>query len=204
MNPLQAHLESREERAENEIAAEDRWLKERAGIDDPEARRRSFQSWVKGLLVKSLPLPADAARREKLLGQCAAEITVMCRQLRGRGWLLDGKALADEVKACLDPITAYLRKGNVDDPFAYFRSSVRRYVGAHAEDIQAHARRSGRDEATTSMSDALAGLGIGRAATPRAPSMVEIVAAHQPATPVKRARGRPKNPPCTDQTMPLL
>ena len=201
MNVLQSIADTRDDRAQQEAEADDRWLRERAGID-PEERRRSFQSWVKGLLVKSLPLPDDAARREKILGQCAAEITVMCRQLCGRGWLLDGKALADEVKACLDPITAYLRRGKVEDPFAYFRSSVRRYVGAHAEDIQALARRSGRDEAITSMAAALAGLGIGRVAAPRAASMVEIVAAHQPATPVKR--GRPKKPACTDQTMPLL
>ena len=204
MNPLQAHLDDREDRASDQAKAEDRWLRERAGIDDPEARRRSFNAWVKGLLVKMIPLPTDAARREKILGQCAAEITVMCRQLRGRGWLLDGHALAAEVKACVEPIAAYLHKGKVEDPFAYFRSSVRRYVGAHAEDLQGLARRSGRDEATTSIADALSGLGIGRTRASRAPSMVEIVSAHQPAKPVKRGRGRPKNPPCNDGTLPLL
>jgi len=204
MNVLQSIADARDDRAERETEADDRWLRERAGID-PEERRRSFTHWVKGLLAKSLPLPADRARREKMLGQCTAEITVMCRQLRGRGWLLDGAALAAEVKACLDPITAYLRRGNVDDPFAYFRSSVRRYVGAHAEGIQALARRSGRDEATTSMAAALSAFGLGGAARPRETSMVEIVAAHQPATAAKPAkRGPPKKAPCTDDTMPLL
>ena len=50
---------------------ESRWVRERAGID-PEERRRSLNHWVKGLLAKSLPMPADAAMREKFLGQCAA------------------------------------------------------------------------------------------------------------------------------------
>jgi hypothetical protein len=201
MNVLQSIADTRHDRARQEAEADDRWLRERAGID-PEERRRSFQSWVKGLLVKSLPMPAEPARREKLLGQCAAEITVMCRQLRGRGWLLDGQALATEVKACLDPITAYLQRGKVEDPFAYFRSSVRRYVDAHAEDLQALARRSGRDEATQSMASALSAFGLGGAANPRETSIVEIVSAHKPATQVKR--GRPRKAACTDQTMPLL
>lgn len=200
MDILGAIADTREDRARQEAEADDRWLRERAGID-PEERRRSFQSWVKGLLVKSLPLPVDA-RREKILGQCAAEITVMCRQLRGRGWLLDGAALAAEVKACLEPIAAYLRKGNVDDPFAYFRSSVRRYVGAHAEDLQALARRSGRDEATQSMASALSAFGLGGAAKPREASIVEIVTAHQPAKPAKR--GRPVKNQRNDETLPLL
>lgn len=203
MNLFQTRLEAGGERATLEAEADDRWLRERAGID-PEVRRRAFNSWVKGVLANSLPLPDDAARREKLLGQMAAEITIMCRQLRGRGWLLDGQALATEVKECIAPIAAYLRKGKVEDPFAYFRSSVRRYVGTHGEELQALSRRTGRDEATTSMSDALAGLGIGRAATPRGPSMVEIVSAHNPAPSAKRSRGRPKKAPCTDETMPLL
>jgi hypothetical protein len=201
MNILQNIADHRDDRALRETEADDRWLRERAGID-AEERRRSFNTWVKGLLAKSLPLPADAARREKIIGQCAAEITIMCRQLRGRGWLLDGAALAAEVKACVEPIAAYLRKGNVTDPFAYFRSSVRRYVGAHAEDLQALARRTGRDEATQSMASALAAFGLGGAAKPREASIVEIVSAHQPAAPVKR--GRPKSADQGDKTLPLL
>jgi hypothetical protein len=200
MNLFQSRLEASADRAQDEAEAEDRWLRERAGID-PKERRRAFHTWVKGLLVKSLPLPEDAACREKLLGQCAAEIIVMCRQLRGRGWLLDGTALAAEVKACLDPITAYLRKGNVEDPFAYFRSSVRRYVGTHAEELQAHARRTGRDEGAQNMAAVMSGLGLDRIAKARPASMVEIVAT--PVTPKKKV-GRRRDADKGDQTMPLL
>jgi hypothetical protein len=200
VNPIQAHLEDREDRARLEGEADDRWLRERAGID-PEERRRAFNSWVKGLLLKSPIWPSDPARRERLLGQCAAEITVMCRQLRGRGWLLDGATLAAEVKACLDPITAYLRKGNVEDPFAYFRSSVRRYVGTHAEELQAHARRTGRDEGAQNMAAVMSGLGLDRLAKARPASMVEIVAT--PVAPKKKV-GRRRDADKGDQTIPLL
>lgn len=200
MNVLQNIADHREDHAQREAEADDRWLRERGGID-PEERRASFNRWVKATLLKTLTWPEDRARREKLLGQCAAEITVMVRQLRGRGWLLDGSALAEEVKSCLTPIGAYQRKGKVDDFFAYFRSSVRRYVGAHAEDLQALARRTGRDEGAQSMAAVMAGLGLDRRATPKAESMVEIVTNHVPVT---KPVGRPKKANAGDQTMSLL
>ena len=198
MNVLQSIADGRDDHTERQIEADDRWLRERGGID-PEERRASFNRWVKDHLRKSLIWPDDLARREKMVGQCAAEITVMVRQLRGRGWLLDGAALAEEVKACLKPIAAYQRAGKVEDFFAYFRSSVRRYVGAHAEDIQALARRTGGDEAAQSMAAVMAGLGLDRLAKPKAESMVEIVSNHVP----KAKLGRPKKV-IGGETMPLL
>jgi len=200
MNLFQSRLEASADRAQDEAEAEDRWLHERAGID-PKERRLAFHTWVKGLLVKSLPLPTDTARRERLLGQCAAEVIVMCRQMRGRGWLLDGTVLATEVKACLDPITAYLRKGNVEDPFAYFRSSVRRYVGTHAEELKALAVRTGGDEGTQNMAAVMSGLGLDRIGQQRPASMVEIVAT--PVAPKKKV-GRRRDADKGDQTIPLL
>jgi len=158
MNVLQSIADDHDDRARDQAEADDRWLRKRGGID-PEERRASFHHWVKGQLLKTLQWPEDRGRREKLLGQCAAEITVMVRQLRGRGWLLDGHALADEVRACLAPIAAYQRAGKIGDFFVYFRSSVRRYVGAHAEDLQALARRTGADEGAQSMAAILSGLG---------------------------------------------
>ena len=200
MNVFQSVADGRDDQARREAEADDRWLRERGGID-PEERRASFNRWVKGHLLKTLAWPEDRARREKLVGQCAAEITVMVRQLRGRGWLLDGAALADEVKACLAPIAAYQRAGKVEDFYAYFRTSVRRYVGVHAEDLQALARRTGGDEAAQSMAALLGGLGLARMAKPRAESMVEIVANHVPTA---KSVGRPKKATTGYQTMPLL
>jgi hypothetical protein len=199
MNVLQSIADTRDDRTRDQAEAEDRWLRECGGID-PAERRASFHSWVKGQLLKHLTWPTDRARREKLLGQCAAEILVMCRQLRGRGWLLDGKALANEVTAAIAPIATYQRTGKIDDFFAYFRSSIRRYVGAHAEDLQALARRTGSDEGAQSMAAVMSGLGLDRVVQERPASMVEIAATRAAKKKVGRRRDADKG----DQTIPLL
>ena len=200
---IQSIADGRDDLAQREAAADDRWLRERGGID-PEERRESFNRWVKATLAKTLVWPTDKAKREKLIGQCAAEITVMVRQLRGRGWLLDGAALAEEVKACIQPIAAYQKAGKIEELFPYFRSSVRRYVGAHAEDIQALARRTGSDEGAQSMSSVLAGLGLDRLTKPKPVSMTELVTDHAAETAALKAARKPKKQTGSDETMPLL
>jgi hypothetical protein len=125
-------------------------------------------------MAKTLVWPADATKRERLLGQCASEITVMVCQLRGRGWLLDGDTLAEHVRACIEPIGTYQRAGKVTDFWPYFRSAVRRYVGAQAEDLQALARRTGADESTQAMGALLGSLGLGSSKV-RGPSMTELI-----------------------------
>lgn len=200
MKLFQSRLEAPADRAQNESEAEDRWLRERAGIE-PEERRAKFQAWVKAQIRKTFNLPGDEVRREKLVGQCANEITIMVRQLRGRGWLLDGEALAAEVTACLTPIGSYQRTGKVDDFWPYFRAGVRRYVGQNAERIQALARRTGADLADQSMGAIIASLGVNQIAKPAPISMTELVAEK---TPPKKKPGRPRVADVGDQTMPLL
>lgn len=173
MNVLGLQLEGREGRQSEQDRADDLWLRERAGID-PEERRASWRRWLRKTLETSLQWPKEAAARERLIGQCAAEITVLARQLRGRGWLLDGAALAEHVKALLAPIAKAQRAGKVRDFWPYFGEAVSRYVGANAEEIQAHARRTGADEGTQSMAGALAALGLGKAVE-RSPSLTEII-----------------------------
>lgn len=175
MNLLARGLVDREDRAEDEAAAEDLWLRERAGID-PEERRESWRRWLRKELETRLQWPSDEAAKARLIGQSMAELTTLARQLRGRGWLLDGKALAVHVRELLEPVGKAQRAGKVGDFWPYFRAAVRTYVGAHAEEIQAHARRTAADVGTTSFADALAGLGIGKGSAPRGPSMTEIVA----------------------------
>jgi hypothetical protein len=174
VNVLSLAIESREERRSEANRADDLWLRERAGID-PEERRASWRRWLRKELERSLQWPKDPAAKERLIGQCAAEITVLARQLRGRGWLLDGAALAEHVRALLDPIAKAQRAGKVRDFWPYFGEAVSRYVGAHAEEIQAHARRTGADEGAATMAGALAALGIGKAAE-RSQSLTEIIA----------------------------
>ncbi|MBC8011355.1 MAG: hypothetical protein H7067_14815 [Burkholderiales bacterium] len=203
MNVLQSIADTRDDRAQREIEADDRWLRERAGID-PEERRTSFNRWLKGTILKLLVMPEDAAAREKLLGKCAAEVTVMVRQLRGRGWLLDGKALAEEVTAAVAPIGAYQRAGKVDDLYPYLLTAMRRYVGTHAEELHAKALRTGSHEGTQSLGALMSGLGLDRIGKDRPVSMPEIVTAHVAGKVAAAAkRGRPKKIK-TDETLPLL
>lgn len=180
MNVLAIQVDARAETAAAQAEADDRWLRERAGID-PEERRASWRRWLRKELEKALQWPSNPAARARLLGQCAAEMTVMARQLRGRGWLLDGAALAVHVRACLAPIGEAQRDGKVRDFYPYFCASVSRYVGANAEEIQAHARRTGADEAAQSMAAALSALGLSRSAAAQGPSMVELLAEHETA-----------------------
>jgi hypothetical protein len=168
MNVLQATVDEREDQRRALSAADDLWLRERAGID-PAERLQSWDRWLRHRLQASLVWPDDAAKRDRLLGQCAAELTSLARQLRGRGWLLDGKALASHVDAVLGPIGNAQRQGKVGDFWPYFRAAVSRYVGLNAEEIQQHARRTGADEGLQTLSSALAGLKL------QGESMVELL-----------------------------
>lgn len=173
MNLLARVLDQREERLTQQDQADDLWLRERAGVD-PEERRRSWRRWLRKELEKTLQWPSQAAARDRLIGQCIAELTTLARQLRGRGWLLDGAALAGHVRELLAPVAKAQRAGKVGDFWPYFRVAVRRYVETHADEIAAQARRSGADEAIQTMAGALAALGLGKAPQ-KAPSLTELV-----------------------------
>lgn len=190
-------LDDRDDRAREQAAADEAWLRERVGID-PAERLQSWDRWLRGKLATSLAWPKDEAARARLMGQCAAEVTVLAKQLRGRGWLLDGKALASHVEALLAPIGKAQREGKVGDFWPYFRASVSRYVGANAEEIQQHARRVGADEGAQAVGSVLAGIKI------ESESMVELLArravevreAKTEALREKQARLRAKEAAC--------
>lgn len=170
MNVLGSYLEAREDARRDQSEADNRWLLERTGID-PAERLQSWDRWIRRTLAATLVWPANEAARERLLGQCAAEMTTVAKQLRGRGWLLDGKALAGHVAALLEPIAKAQRAGKVGDFWPYFRASVSRYVGANAEEIQQQAKRTGADEGIQSIGAILGGLSI-----IQSPSMTELLA----------------------------
>lgn len=192
MNVLEQVLDGREDRRREAEAADDRWLKERAGVD-PDEQRRKWRQWVCRVLARALQWPKNEGARERLIGQCAAELTGLAREMRGRGWLLDGEALAAHVRAVLKPIGEAQRAGKVADFWPYFRASVARYVEANADAIQREAKRTGAEEGTQTMAGALAALGIdklaGRAA--KGPSLTEVLAEAPVAA--KKGRGRPRN-----------
>jgi hypothetical protein len=174
VNVIAQVIETREDGRQDSDAADDRWLATTAGVD-PEERREKWRRWLRRELERSLQWPKNEAARDRLIGQCAGEITVLARQLRGRGWLLEGTALAVHVRALLAPIAKAQKAGKVRDFWPYFGEAVSRYVGANAEEIQAHARRTGAEEGAQTMAGALAAFGLGGTAK-KAASLTEIVA----------------------------
>ena len=177
MDILSQIMQERDESRDAQQQADERWMRESAGID-PIVRLARWDRWVAGQLATSLKWPDDEAHRGRLICQFAMELTLLAKQLRGRGWLLDGNELAGHVKTFLEPIAKAQKAGKVGvgrELWPYFRACVARYVGANAETIQALARRSGGDEGARSFSDALAGLGFSQATRGRGPSMTELL-----------------------------
>jgi len=164
-------LERRRSQTDRLTEADNRWLRERGGID-PAERLILWDNWIRKLLEKVLVWPKAESARLRLQGQCAAELKVMVRQLAGRGWLLDGHVLAQHVRALLEPIGEAQRAGKVEDFWPFFRASVSRYVGTNAEEIQQDARRSGGDEGVQAIGSLLGGV-INQ--LQRGPSMVELL-----------------------------
>lgn len=111
--------------------------------ESPDARLLAFDRWVRAQISQRLVMPADEARKSKLIHQCRAELERALVGMFDRGWLLDGKRLARHVTAMLDPIGKAQRDGKVGDFWPYFSASVRRYVGANAEAIQREAKGIG-------------------------------------------------------------
>lgn len=175
-----------------EVAREAHYLRQFGGVD----RRQALIEWrseAASLLRASFTWPADAARRERLIGQCLGELEVLARALFERGWLLKQPRLMEMVRACIQPIAAAQAAGKIADFWPYFRRSVRAYVPMHAEEIQHTARRDGVT-ASQWATDALA-LASGLLNAP-APSPVEIIgeshaARQQEACKPAAKRGRP-------------
>lgn len=176
--------------------AEARFLRERAGVDRKE-RLAAWREWAAKKLLAELAhsLPAEDAARARLIGQCTAELERMVRQLFDRGWLIEGKRLAEVVDACLAPIAAAHRAGKVADFWPHFRASVRRYVPINAEELQRTARRDGAD-AGSAFGGGLA-LALGLLREPQAPSITEVIGERhaervQEACKPAAKRGRPR------------
>jgi hypothetical protein len=187
---LDRGLQKRDDREAARIEAERRYLMERAGVDRAE-RLHAWRAWLHAKLIKDFTWPSDPAAAARLRGQCIAEIEIIARQLFDRGWLIEGKRLADLVSQCLAPIAAAQKAGKIADFYPYFRSAVRRFVPVNAEEIQHQARREGADLASQSIGHVMVGL-INQL---RAPSLTEVVGAHAPTVQVASkavARGRPR------------
>jgi hypothetical protein len=116
------------------------WLRQ---DQKPEARLAAFDKWLLAELDDRLDWKWAGALKEKRLHQCRIHIDGMVIALWRRGWMLDGRRLADRITEMLDSISKAQRGGQVRDFWPYFKVSVSRYVGLNAEEIQAEAMSAG-------------------------------------------------------------
>lgn len=155
-----------------EDAREAHYLQQVAGIDRTAAIRR-WRRRCRATLLRDLQWPEDEAKRERQIAHCTALLETMARHLYQRGWLLDESALGRLVKDCIAPVAAAQKAGKVRELYPYLKTTVERYVGLNAEEIQRAAKTSGADVGS-SMDHLIRGLGhvLGRPA----PTMTEILA----------------------------
>lgn len=179
MNPLQAYLDNREHA---HTRAGEAGARAKAGEtwatmgQTPEQRLLAFDTWVCNQLETRLLWPADPVRKAKLIGQCRAELEKLVLELWRRGWMLDGKRLAEHITAALDQVGARQRAGQVKDFYPFFRHVITTYVGANAEEIQAEARR------TPTIGTLISVLGVTRALKAAPTTIPELVALRKEET----------------------
>jgi hypothetical protein len=179
MNSLQAYLDNHEDPARRQAQAAargraaDAW---QAMGQTPEQRLLAFDQWLCRQLETRLQWPENPVKKAKLLGQCRAELEKLVLELWRRGWMLDGKRLADHISDALGQIAERQRAGQVKDFYPFFRFVVTSYVGTHAEEIQAEARR------IPTMGSLIGSLGITRQLKQSQPSIPELVAARKDET----------------------
>jgi len=106
----------------------------------PEERLLKFDAWGRRELAARLQWPTDQRRRAKLIEQCRVKLEKLVLDLWRRGWMLDGKRLANHLLAALDDIATAQTAGRVKDFWPFFCRVVDGYVGINAEEIQAEAR----------------------------------------------------------------
>lgn len=136
MKVLEAYLDARESRPADRAD----WQR----MDQPpEVRLQAFDRWVRRELAERLDWAWAGSQREKRLEQCRLYLERIVLDLWRRGWLLDGRALAQRLRGVLEVVGAQQRAGKVRAFWPYFRATVDRYVGVNSEEIQEEARRVG-------------------------------------------------------------
>lgn len=128
-------------RRERTLAAVDfSWLNNGRPIEE---RLAAFDRWLRAELTERLVWDWAGGRKQNEIEQSRLYVQRLVVELWRRGWMLDGKALADRITGMLDAVGAYQRTGKVQRFWPYFRATVDRYVGANAEELQAEAMRLG-------------------------------------------------------------
>lgn len=134
----------------------------------PEQRLLRFDRWVRHELASRLDWSWAGPAKAKRLEQCRIELETLIRQLFERGWYLDGHRLGGLICDALDEVRAAQDAGRIREFWPFYKSVVRRYVGIHAEEIQADAMALG-----STAGQVFAAL---TRRSPAAPSIPELVA----------------------------
>jgi hypothetical protein len=137
MDILGQYLDARTEQAAGRIAFS-------PGLP-PEERLPAFDRWVRHQLAARIDWTwaGDEAAKLKRIEQARAYLERIVLGLWRRGWMLDGRRLADHLTCCLNAIGHYQRSGKVRDFWPYFQTSVDRYVGLNADSIKEEAMSAG-------------------------------------------------------------
>ena len=138
----------------------------------PPARLLAFDRWVRKELSTRLQWPGNQAARARQIEQSRILVERLVLDLWRRGWMLDGKRLANHITAALDAVAKAQAKGQIRDLYAYLRRSLEAYVGLNAEEIQAEARRHASGHIGVIAADILTAYGLGQ----KGPSIPELVA----------------------------
>lgn len=144
---LNAYLDERAEQGDQARHQADRDRAALAWMNNgiaPEKRLAAFDRWVIAELDRRLDWAWAGPHKVKRLHQCRVQIDGMILALWRRGWMLDGKRLADRVTEMLDAIGKAQRGGQVREFWPYFKAAVSRYVGLNAEEIRAEAMNAGQ------------------------------------------------------------
>lgn len=143
---LEAYLDDRDHRRDRDARLALRDAAERVWFNQgrsPADRLLRFDTWLRCELEERLDWRWAGTAKAKRIEQCRVQIEAMVLELWRRGWMLDGKRLADRITGMLDAVGKAQREGKVRDFWSYFKASVDRYVGLNAEEIQAEAMSLG-------------------------------------------------------------
>lgn len=158
MDVLRQHLDDRENLKAWQHATE-----------PPAVRLIKFDAWARRELATRLDWSWAGAAKERRIEQARIYLERLVLGLWRRGWMLDGRRLADRITGMLDTVATYQRAGKVRAFWPYFTATVDRYVGLNSEELQAEAMRAGA--AFGQALDAIL-----RGTTPKAPTLPELIA----------------------------
>ncbi len=167
VNSLEIILAEREQpRQTRDDAAVIAWLNQGAA---PEERLLKFDAWARKILAEKLDWSWAGEAESKRIEQCRIYLERIVLELWRRGWMLDGRRLANHIERAVGAVALQQKAGKIGTFWPYFQAAVDRYVGINAEEIREEAMRAG-----SHISQAMTALSIHRRAT--GTSIPELIA----------------------------